>query len=659
MLGILPTGAGKSLCYQLPALMRYEASGALTVVISPLVALMADQVAAMRRDGIGCVNTINGLLSWPERADALARIRFGDAGIVLVAPEQLRNRSFRDALAGRRIAAWVLDEAHCLSKWGHDFRPDYRYVARYIAEQHGEQPAPILCLTATAKRDVIDEIRAHFEQTLRARLEVIDGGTERTNLEFVVTPTTAAQRIEHIHGAIEHALARSGSGGAIVYCATKRSTEETAQALAQRGVRAQHFHSGLSPERKREVQRGFHAGEIDVVVATNAFGMGIDKPDVRTVVHAEIPGSLESYLQEAGRAGRDGDPAACLLLFADDDPEKQFSLTARSHLEQRDIQAVLRALRRLDDRRQRHSEAQEDAVVATSGEILIEDSDGEFERDSATDDDRVRTAIAWLEEAKLARRDENRTSVLPSSLRIKGVDEARARIEREGRRRGIREDMRERMVGVARALAQADPDAGITTDELMSECGCNLPQLRAVFSALEAVGVATNDMRITVYVHSGVENASRRRLVLARELEEALIGALREEAPDQETNQWTRLVLRHLAQQLRERDIENPLPERLIRILQSLAADGRDQPDALRSIEIRARDMDTVAVRLRRDWPDIARIARLRRDGAARLLDHLDRQGAGRRPRRGSPGRDDLRRTRAGRQGGLGTHCER
>ena len=334
-------------------------------------------------------------------------------------------------------------------------------------------------------------------------------------------------------------------------------------------------------------------------------------------------GCPESYLQEAGRASRDGDPAACLLLFADDDPEKRFSLTARSHLEQRDIQAVLRALRRLDDRRQRHSEAEEDAVVATSGEILVEDSDGEFERDSATDDDRVRTAITWLEEAKLARRDENRTSVFPSSLRIKGVDEARERIEREGRRRGIREDMRQRMVIVARALAHADPDAGITTDELMSECGCNLPQLRAVFSTLEAIGVATNDMRITVYVHSGVENASRRRLVLARELEEALIGALREEVPDQETNQWTRLVLPHLAQQLRERDIENPLPERLARILQSLAADGRDEPDALRSIEIRARDIDTVAVRLRRGWQDIARIARLRRDGAARLLDHL------------------------------------
>ena len=310
VLGILPTGAGKSLCYQLPALMRYEATGAITVVISPLVALMADQVAAMRRQCITCATTINGLISMPERAEALAHIRLGDAGIVLVAPEQLRNRSFRKAIAGRRIGAWVVDEAHCLSKWGHDFRPDYRYVARYIAEHHGVDSAPILCLTATAKHDVAEDIREHFEQTLQARLEVIDGGAERRNLEFVVMPTSASQRLEHIHGAVEDALGRAGSGGAIVYCTTKRSTEETAQALADRGLSAQHFHSGLSPERKREIQRGFHEGEIDVVVATNAFGMGIDKPDVRAVVHAEIPGSLESYLQEAGRAGERRRPRA-------------------------------------------------------------------------------------------------------------------------------------------------------------------------------------------------------------------------------------------------------------------------------------------------------------------------------------------------------------
>lgn len=623
VLGILPTGTGKSLCYQLPALMRYEASGALTVVISPLVALMADQVEAMERDRIVCAVTINGLLSWPERADAFAKIRFGDAGIVLVAPEQLRNPTFRRALAGRRIGAWVIDEAHCLSKWGHDFRPDYRYVARYIAEHHGEQAAPILCLTATAKHDVVDEIRGYFDEKLQAQLEVIDGGAERTNLDFVVMPTTPVQRVEHIHRAIENALNDSETGGAIVYCATKSSTEETAQGLADRGIRTEYFHSGLSPERKREVQRGFHQGDIDVVVATNAFGMGIDKPNVRTVIHAEIPGSLESYLQESGRAGRDGENAHCLLLFAEDDPEKQFSLTARTRLEHREIQAVLRTLRRLDDRRRRHSKQKEDAVVATAGEILIEDAEGEFTRDSATDDDRVRTAIAWLEEAKLAQRDENYTRVFPSSLRVKTIADAREIIEREGSKRRIREDVRMRMTKVASVLTHADPDSGITTDELMAECGCSLPQLRAVFSALESIGVATNDMRITAYVHVGVENASERRLAAAREMETGLIDALREEAPDQEINEWARLGLRQLAQRLREREIENPLPELLVRILRGLSADGRDEPGARRSLEVRTRDMDTAVVRLRRSWESIERIARLRRDGAVLLLDHL------------------------------------
>ncbi len=623
VLGILPTGAGKSLCYQLPALMRYQATSALTVVISPLVALMADQVAAMRRQGITCVTTINGLISMPERADALDQIRFGDAGIVLVAPEQLRNRSFRKVIAGRRIGAWVLDEAHCLSKWGHDFRPDYRYVARYIAEHDGEETAPILCLTATAKHDVVKEIRTHFEQTLHATLDVIDGGAERNNLEFLVMPTSESQRIEHIHQAIGNAIGAEGSGGAIVYCTTKRSTEETAQALAERGLRAQHFHSGLSPERKREVQRSFHDGDIDVVVATNAFGMSIDKPDVRTVVHAEIPGSLESYLQEAGRAGRDGARAQCLLLFDDDDPEKQFSLSARSRLERNDIQAVLRALRRLDRRRRRHYEDSPDAIVATSGEILIEDRDGDFVRDSATDDDRVRTSIAWLEEARLARRDENLTSIFPSSLRVRSYREAYERIVREGSKRGIRQDVRERMLKVVRRVAEADPDVGISTDELINECGCSIQQLRYIFSALDQLGIASNDMRITVYVHAGVDNASKRRLALARELEQALIAELREEAPDQEINTWTRLALRPLSQRLREKEISNPLPERLVRLLRSLSADGRDEPDATRSIEIRARDLETIGVRLRRNWMSIERIARLRRDGAALLLEHL------------------------------------
>jgi ATP-dependent DNA helicase RecQ len=153
-LAILPTGTGKSLCYQIPALSRYDKTGALTIVLSPLVALMADQVAGLEARGITCCAALTGLLSMPERADVLDRVRMGDVGILLVSPEQLRGRGFRSAIAQREIGAWVLDEAHCLSKWGHDFRPDYRYVGRFIREKAGTNPVPpVLCLTATANPD--------------------------------------------------------------------------------------------------------------------------------------------------------------------------------------------------------------------------------------------------------------------------------------------------------------------------------------------------------------------------------------------------------------------------------------------------------------------------------------------------------------------------
>ena len=307
---ILPTGAGKSLCYQLPALSRYDKTGALTVVISPLVALMADQVAGLEARGIGSCVTINGLLSMPERADALERVRLGDAGILLISPEQLRSVSLRRALDQREVGAWVLDEAHCLSSWGHDFRPDYRYVGRFIREKAGDEPAPpILCLTATAKPGVKEDIVEYFRKELSIELRVFDGGARRTNLDFVVVPTRSSAKFDDIHEILRADLPADTPGGAIIYCATRRHTEEVAQFLQEKRVAADHFHAGLPPETKKNVQDSFIRGDLRAIAATNAFGMGIDKPDVRLVIHADIPGSLENYLQEAGRAGRDQETA--------------------------------------------------------------------------------------------------------------------------------------------------------------------------------------------------------------------------------------------------------------------------------------------------------------------------------------------------------------
>ena len=615
LLGILPTGAGKSLCYQLPALSRYDKTGALTVVISPLVALMADQVAGLKAREIDSCVAVNGLLSMPERADALDRVRLGDAGILVISPEQLRSISLRRALEQREIGGWVLDEAHCLSKWGHDFRPDYRYVGRYIRERAGEEPIPpVLCLTATAKPDVKAEITDYFKQELDVELRVFDGGAERTNLEFVVVPTSGGAKFADIHQVLVDKLPADEPGGAIIYCATRRRTEEIAEFLQAQGVSAEYFHAGLSPETKKQAQESFIQGDIRTIVATNAFGMGIDKPDVRLVIHADIPGSLENYLQEAGRAGRDRQNARCVLLYAQDDVERQFGMSARSRLTRQEIHGVLRALRNLDRKKRLEGE-----VVATSGEILGEDEDRAFERDSATDDTRVRTAVSWLEEAALLTREENRVQVFPSSLRVRSIDEARARLERAG----IAYDYRRRLLAITEALIEADADEGISTDELMATSGLNSEEARGALHDLERLGIASNDTALTAFVHAGVQRSSRRRLEEASDLEEALINLMREKAPDMALGETYPLHLRRAAQELKDDGHTQALPERLRRIVRSIAADGRGEGGSGGSLGVRGRDRETLQVTLQREWRALADIAERRRMAASTLLNHL------------------------------------
>ncbi|MGO6898371.1 RecQ family ATP-dependent DNA helicase, partial [Rhizobium ruizarguesonis] len=371
VLGILPTGTGKSVCYQIPALSKFDKTGALTVVISPLVALMADQVQGMARAGISSAVTVNGMLSMPERQDALDRVRMGEAAMLLISPEQLRSNSVRSVLAQREIGLWVLDEAHCVSKWGHDFRPDYRYISRFIKESSGDEaPAQVLCLTATAKPEVVRDIREHFQSRLGRELLLLDGGAVRTNLSFEVRPTQRGTKLADILDVIEAKMPQDGASGAVVYCATRSETQRVAEFLKQQGLSAERFHAGLTPEEKRDIQERFRIGELRIIVATNAFGMGIDKPDIRLVVHGDIPGSLENYLQEAGRAGRDRAHANCVLLFAEEDVERQFSLSARSRLARHEIGAILKALRRLDERTKKTG-----TVVATSGEVVRAERD--------------------------------------------------------------------------------------------------------------------------------------------------------------------------------------------------------------------------------------------------------------------------------------------
>ncbi len=614
-LGILPTGTGKSLCYQVPALSRFMRTGALSIVISPLVALMEDQVKGLRERGIDSCAAINGLLSMPERADVLDRVRLGDVSILLIAPEQLRNKSVRKVLAQRDIGAWIFDEAHCLSKWGQDFRPDYRYVARFIRESAEASPCKevplIQCLTATAKPEVVADIVAHFRERLGIELGVFDGGSKRENLDFDVIETTPSEKFSRVAALIERELPADAAGGAIVYCATRKQVEEVSAFLCDKGLAAAPYHAKLPPERKKETQKAFLSGQLRVIAATNAFGMGIDKPDVRLVVHADIPGSLENYLQEAGRAGRDRQQARSVLLYTAEDVERQHGMSAASRLSRRDIQSVLRALRQLQRKK-----ARDQALVATPGEILQEDEDGKFKRDGNTDDTRVRTAIAWLEEAGLVRREENAVQLFPSSLRVRSMVEAErllADLEPGYRRQCLR---------LVEFLLSAEADEGLSTDELMAAGGLDGELLRETLFLFDRLGIASNDMAMTAYVHVAVENASRKRLRIASELEVAVIAALKEEAPDLGMGEASQLHLRLLTQRIK--DLGMPaLPQRLRQIIAGLAGDGRDGDDGKGSLTLkRGGDPEVLYVTLNRSWQSLERIAERRRGAAEKLLDH-------------------------------------
>jgi ATP-dependent DNA helicase RecQ len=617
ILAILPTGGGKSICYQLPALTHYWRAGQLTVIVSPLQSLMKDQVDNLLAAGVTCAVTINGLLTPLERRAALDKIRLGDAGIVLVSPEQFRSRTFTEAIRLREIATWVFDEAHCLSKWGHDFRTDYLYVSRYIRENFSDRPVPIACFTATAKPDVIEDLTDHFKESLGIELKRFLGGHERTNLSYMVISAPKEQKAHRVVELLSQEL--SDGGAAVVFCGTRRAAELMAEMITAAKIPCESFHGGLPPDRKRDIQSRFLAGEIPVIAATNAFGMGVDKPDVRIVVHADIPGSLESYLQEAGRAGRDGGSARCALLFDESDVDAQFRLSASSQLTLRDFQALIKSLRNRVKRFQR------DEIVISPKELLAETTGTTIDIDDRDASTKVTTAVAWLERSGFLRRNENNSKVYPASLRVGSLDEAMARLAKAN----LPQVHHQRYAAVITTLFSTQTPEGVSTDELMLDAGIPADACFKILHELERLGIVANDLGLTVRLRRGVAGASDTWMEKLVEMECALLDLMAESAPDADSDRSAQhLGVRAFCTDLRRRiglsDTDQSVsPQSLRNCLRSLAESFGSGTERRSMMQVKGLGPDSLRVTLERSWSQIREICARRRAVAQVVLQRL------------------------------------
>ena len=330
VLAIMPTGAGKSLCYQLAAMLRPTP----TLVVSPLIALMKDQVDGLPPEIAAHASLINSSLEPAEAARRLQALASGEYKLIYAAPERLRQRHFIAALRAVNIGLVVVDEVHCVSMWGHDFRPDYLFIGPALRELGA--PA-LLGMTATATPDTEREIVAGVGRDL----EVVRTSVVRSNLRYDVQHV--ANEEERMRVLLEHVQAFGGSG--IVYARARARCEELARMLVGNGVRALHYHAGLGADERSRVQEEFLQGDARVIVATTAFGMGIDKPDIRWVILYNYPNSVESYVQMVGRAGRDGQPGVCLLLASTGDATTLRRFARADVPELAHLRAVYRTLR--------------------------------------------------------------------------------------------------------------------------------------------------------------------------------------------------------------------------------------------------------------------------------------------------------------------------
>ncbi|KNC06430.1 DNA helicase [Klebsiella sp. RIT-PI-d] len=630
LLGILPTSGGKSLCYQLPAIVRNQRNGSLTLVISPLQALMKDQVDNLRQKaGIEGVAAISGMLTLPERGAILEQVRQGDIAILYLSPEQLRNRAVKNAIRQRQIGGWVFDEAHCLSKWGHDFRPDYLYCATVIDALAKEQQVPVppvFCYTATAKLDVINDICSHFQNKIPQPLARFEGGVERVNLHYDILESRGLSKLSQILSLLEQFFGDGQPGSCVIYCATRKSVDEISDALMQQqSLPVAKFYARLESAQKKEILEGFIAGQYRIVCATNAFGMGIDKDDVRLVVHAEIPGSLENYLQEAGRAGRDTLDAHCVLLFDEQDIEKQFRLQAISEVSFKDIRQIFSGIKRkVNDKNE---------VVATSAELINQPMvETSFTADDSGADTKVKTGIAWLERVGYVERSDNITQVFQGKVAFASLEEAQEKI----RALNLNPPAAQLWNAILQALINADDDDGLSADTIADDAakylshGSSMTEAKDVMRVLTQMadlGLITKGLLLTAHIRPKGKDNARVTASQIQEIEKAMLSLLREQFPDPELGVFYSLHLRKFNQLIIDLGHERSHPSLLRNLLYSWSQDGR-QSGQKGSIEFRYDSRDSYQMAINRQWSTIEKIIQQRHRLTNAVLGFLYHQAA-------------------------------
>ncbi len=538
LLAVFPTGGGKSITFQLPALMAGKNVHGLTVVISPLQSLMKDQVDNLAEFGIVDAVTVNGLLSPVERAEAYERIANGMATLLYISPEQLRSKTIEKMLLSRNIVRFVIDEAHCFSAWGQDFRVDYLYIGDFIRELQQKKidknPIPVSCFTATAKQKVISDICEYFKHKLDITLSLFASSATRENLRYVVL----YKETDEEKYATLRALIAQKRCPCIVYVSRTKRTHQLATKLTSDGLSALPFNGKMDPVEKVKHQEAFMRNEVQVIVATSAFGMGVDKKDVGLVIHYDISDSLENYVQEAGRAGRDSSlEADCYVLFHDNDLNKHFILLNQTKLSISEIQQVWRAIKDLTKTRK--------SICCSPLEIARQagwkDSGSEMET-------RVKTAIAALERAGYIKRGQNVPHLFATSICAKNMQEASFRIERsplfsESQRQTAKRIIKSLIS--SRSIARAgNEEAESRVDYLADILGIEKESAIELINLLRQEGLLRDDADMSAYIlRSDTQNKSLQVLDRFAQLEKFLFDKLPEEGCSLHYKEWNEEAL--------------------------------------------------------------------------------------------------------------------